>query len=64
MLDLTISQAQPSWEQAYRVKWYKNLVSWRLVREAGVEKEVEKVVFTLQGVLLEKELLPLKEKPR
>jgi len=62
--DLTISQAQPSWKQAYRVKCYENPVSWRLVREAGVKKEVEEVVFTVQGVLLEKELLPFEEKPR
>jgi hypothetical protein len=39
-------------------------VSWRVVKEAGVERELEEVVFTLQGVLVEKELPPLKEKLR
>ncbi|KAF8231699.1 hypothetical protein L208DRAFT_1275604, partial [Tricholoma matsutake] len=46
------------------IKQYENPVSWRVVKEAGVEKELEEAVFTLQGVLVEKELLPLKEKPR
>jgi hypothetical protein len=35
-----------------------------VVKEAGAEKELEEAVFTLQGVLVEKELPPLKEEAR
>ncbi|KAF8229612.1 hypothetical protein L208DRAFT_1285997, partial [Tricholoma matsutake] len=46
------------------IKLYENPPSWRLVRTVGTEDKVEEVVFTLQGVLVEKELPPFKEKPR
>ena len=61
---LIVWQAQPSWEQTYMIKQYANPMLCRVVKEVGVKKELEEAVFTLQGVLVEKELPPLKERPR
>jgi hypothetical protein len=48
----------------FEVKEIEKPKSWRLLVQSITERDVEEAVFTVQGVLVSKELPPLREKPR
>lgn len=48
----------------FEVKVIEKPKSWRLLVQSTAERVVEEAVFTVQGVLVSKELPPLREKPR
>ena len=48
----------------FKVKEIKKPKSWRLLVLSNAESAAEEAVFTVQGVLISKELPPLQEKPR
>jgi hypothetical protein len=48
----------------FEVKEIGKPKSWRLLVQSITERDIEEAVFTVQGVLVSKELPPLREKPR
>ena len=48
----------------FEIKEIAKPKSWRLIMQPTAERDVEEAVFTVQGVLISKELPPLREKPR
>ena len=48
----------------FEIKEIAKPKSWHLLMQSTAEGDVEEVVFTVQGVLISKELPPLREKPR
>jgi hypothetical protein len=48
----------------FEVKEIGKPKSWRLLVQSITERDVEEAVFTVQGVLVSKELPPLREKPK
>ena len=48
----------------FEIKEIEKPKSWRLLVQSTAERDVEEAVFTVQGVLVSKELPPLRERPR
>jgi hypothetical protein len=48
----------------FEVKEIGKPKSWRLLVQSITERDIEEAVFTVQGVLVSKELPPLREKPK
>ena len=48
----------------FDVKEIEKPKSWRLLVQSTAETDAEEAVFTVQGVLISKDLPPLRERPR
>jgi hypothetical protein len=51
-------------DNRFEIKEVEKPKSWRLLVQSTAERDIEEAVFTIQGVLISKELPPLREKPR
>ena len=51
-------------DKQYEVKEIEKPKTWRLLMQATAERGVEEAVFTVQGVIISKDLPPLREKPK
>ena len=59
-----IQQEIGSFDTRYEIKEFDKPKTWRLLTQATAERGVEEAVFTVQGVIITKDLPPLREKPK
>ncbi|KAF8809758.1 hypothetical protein BYT27DRAFT_7093807 [Phlegmacium glaucopus] len=53
-----------SFNSSFEVKEIEKPKTWHLLTLSTIEKDVEEAVFTVQGVIISKDLPPLREKPK
>ena len=65
MTDITCNKQEiESFNNKFEIKEILKLKSWRLLMQSIGKRDAEEAVFTVQGVLISKELPPLRERPR
>lgn len=58
-LKRSIQQDIKTFDKHYEIKEVENPKTWQLLMQSTVEREAEEAVFTVQGVIISKELPPL-----
>ena len=65
MTDITCNKQEiESFDNKFEIKEILKPKSWCLLMQSIGKRNAEEVVFTVQGVLILKELPPLRERPR